>query len=343
MTDIEFILERLRANEETAQKFYRVETKFLSILNFNDFFDVLLSEIQEEFSVSHAWISIIKKSELSKLIKSLGASDTLKEHLKMIDRTAFKALVGDITEPTLANGNLEPYTKLFPRKKKYDIKSIAVSPISFGSDIAGSLNLADVSESRFKPGLDTSYLEHLAVKVSLCLSNVVAHEKLKSLAYHDPLTGLLNRRVMEDVLKREFIRAIRYKNSLSVVFIDLDDFKKINDTYGHDRGDDLLKHAAKKMVKMCRKTDVVSRFAGDEFVIILPETSSENAERLISRLTDDLWKYPLKRGGTVIPLSVSYGVASTEEKSIKGYRQLLKAADRRLLKAKKKKGEASDR
>lgn len=334
MNDLNFIIERLRLNEEIAQKFYLVETKILSILNFRDFFDVLLSEIRENFNVSYVWISIIKKSGLSKLISSVGSSDTLKEHLNMIDRATFTKLVGNNMKPTLDNGNLKPYFKLFPRGKKYDIQSIAVSPISLHGEVVGSLNQADISASRFQPDLDTDFLEHISVKVSICLSNVVAHEQLKFLAYHDPLTGLLNRRVMEDVLKREFTRAIRYKNGLSVVFIDLDDFKSINDTYGHNRGDDLLKHVADKLVKICRETDVVARFAGDEFVLILPQTSPENAEILISRLIKDLSQHPLKRRKITIPVSISYGLASTEEKSIKSHLQLLKQADQKLIEAK---------
>jgi diguanylate cyclase (GGDEF)-like protein len=138
-------------------------------------------------------------------------------------------------------------------------------------------------------------------------------------------------------LKREFTRAIRYQKGLSVIFIDLDDFKRINDTYGHNRGDDLLKHVAKQMIKICRGTDVVARFAGDEFVIILPETSAKNADRLISRLVEDLSKNPLKRKGVTIPVSISFGLASTEDKSIKSHHQLLKKADQRLIQAKKEK------
>ena len=124
---------------------------------------------------------------------------------------------------------MKPYQKLFPKNKKYYIQSIAVAPLSLDGDIIGSLNQADFSPLRFKPGIDTSLLEQLALKVSLCLSNVTAHEKLRFLAYHDPLTGLLNRRVMEVVLKREFARSKRYSRPLSLVFIDMDYFKQIND------------------------------------------------------------------------------------------------------------------
>jgi diguanylate cyclase (GGDEF)-like protein len=337
MNDLGFIIDRLKINEEIAKKFFIVETKILSILNFSDLFDVLLSEIKENFNVSNVWISIIKKSEFSKLIKSSGISETLKQHLNNINRNRFTELVGSSMKPILANANLEPYFKLFPQGKKYDISSIAVSPISLDGEVVGSLNMADISELRFQPDLNTDFLEQISVKVSLCLSNVVAHEKLKFFAYHDPLTGLLNRRVMEDVLKREFVRASRYNINLSIIFIDIDDFKSVNDTYGHDRGDDLLKHVAKQLMKMCRETDAVARYAGDEFVIILPETSPENAEDFMSRLTKNFSKHPLKKRGITVPVNLSYGMASTENKSIKSYLQLIKKADQKMYQAKKSK------
>jgi diguanylate cyclase (GGDEF)-like protein len=354
MKDLQSIIERLRANEkiykkneetykendEKAHKFFLIEKKILSILNFRALFEELLSEIRENCDVPYVWLSIIAKSELSSLIRSLESSNFLKKHLNLINRSSFTQLVGNTMKPKLVNDNLKPYFKLFPWHTKYVIKSLAITPISFDGEIIGSLNQADISKSRFHPGLDTSLLEHLAVKMSLCLSNVAAHERLKFLANRDPLTGLLNRRVMEAVLKREFARAIRYGNSLSVAFIDLDDFKRVNDTYGHDRGDDLLNHVAKQLIEISRETDVVARFAGDEFIVILPQTSAENAERLMSRLMVYFSKNPLQTGKISIPVSISFGVASTEDKSIMTPSQLLKNADQNLYRTKKEKKKA---
>ncbi len=331
------LFDRLSKNEEIAQNFFLVEKKILSILNFRALFEELLSEIIEKFNVPYVWLSIIEKSELSNLIQSLESSNILKKRLNLINRSAFAQLVGNTMKPILVNGNLKPYFKLFPRHTKYVINSLAITPISFDGEIIGSMNQADISKSRFHSGLDPSLLEHLAVKMSLCLSNVAAHERLKFLANRDPLTGLLNRRVMEAVLTREFARAIRYENSLAVAFIDIDDFKGVNDTYGHDCGDDLLNHVAKQLMKISRETDVVARFAGDEFVVILPQTSAENAERLMSRLMVYFSKNPLKTDEIVIPASISIGVASTEDKSIMTPSQLLKNADKNLYRIKRQK------
>ena len=173
------------------------------------------------------------------------------------------------------------------------------------------------------------------MKVSLCLSNVTAHEKLQFMAYHDPLTGLLNRRVMEAVLKREFNRAERYASNLSIVFLDLDNFKRINDVYGHDCGDDLLKYVGGCLLEMSRDTDVVARFAGDEFIIILPETPKNSAENLMKRVKSYFSQHPLIANDRSIPISISFGVASTEGKSVKDPDSLLKDADEMLYLAKK--------
>lgn len=354
MKDLQAIIERLRANEKIykkneetyrenekrAQSFFLVEKKILSILNFRALFEELLSEIREKRNVPYVWLSLIEESELSSLIKSLESSNILKKNLNLINRSAFAQLVGNTMKPILVNNNLKPYFKLLPRHTKYVIKSLAITPISFDGEIIGSLNQADISKARFHPGLDTSLLEHLAVKMSLCLSNVAAHERLKFLANRDPLTGLLNRRVMESILNREFARATRYENSLSVAFIDIDDFKRVNDTYGHDRGDDLLNHVATQLMKLSRETDVVARFAGDEFVVILPQTSAENAERLMSRLMVYFSKNPLKTDKIAVPVSISIGVASTEDKSIRTPLQLIKNADQNLYRTKKQKKKA---
>ena len=334
------LFDRLSENEVIAQNFFLVEKKILSILNFRALFEELLSEIREKFNVPYVWLSIIEKSELSTLIQSLESSNILKKHLNLINRSAFAQLVGNTMKPILVNSNLKPYFKLFPRHTKYVINSLAITPISFDGEMIGSMNQADISKSRFHSGLDPSLLEHLAVKMSLCLSNVAAHERLKFLANRDPLTGLLNRRVMEAILNREFARATRYENSLSIAFIDIDDFKRVNDTYGHDRGDDLLNHVAKQLMKISRETDVVARFAGDEFVVILPQTSAENAERLMSRLMVYFSKNPLKTDKITVPASISIGVASTEDKSIMTPSQLLKNADKNLYRKKKEKKKA---
>jgi len=330
LLDPEKLLETLRENEEIAGKFFEIEVGILSILDFSDLFVRVLSEIREKFGVPFVWISLVDSSEISDLIQTLTSSKSLRERLNIIDRKTFLRLIGNKTSPLLLNGELRPYYPMLPPGQMKFIRSLAISPITLHGQIIGSLNQADFSPLRYRPGMDTRLLEQLAVKVSICLSNVTAHERLKRLAVRDPLTGLLNRRVMETVLNREFRRARRYRTPLSLAFIDLDDFKIVNDRYGHECGDSFLKYVAARLMEMTRDIDVVARYAGDEFVIILPGTPAEEAHKLLARLQRHFGQHPMCRRETAIPVSMSFGVASVADPGISTPESLLREADSKL-------------
>lgn len=330
------LIQNARDNAEIAKKFFRIEKRILKILNYNDLFEALLTEISIQLKVPYAWISIIKESEVLQFIQTNNPSAILLDRLNIITRSKFEELV-DTTTPLLINEGLKSYRALIPKNRRKIIQSIAVVPLLLDGELIGSLNQADTRPDRWVAGMDTTNLRQLVAKVSLCLSNVTAHEKLRYMAYHDPLTGLINRRVMETILEREVARETRYPSYLSVVFIDLDKFKGVNDTYGHDCGDDMLKHVARQLLSMSRDIDVVCRFAGDEFVMILPETNPQSAVTLIDRIQSHLAKHPLETPTVTVPVSLSYGVASTMDATVMDAAQLLKKADERLYEAKRAK------
>lgn len=342
MNDIDLIMDRLRENEEISRKFHEVEMRILSILDFTDLFEVLLTEIMDKFAIPFVWLSVIQRSEAMEMISALSSSRVLKERLNVVDRTAFFHLLDGSAGPTLVNDDMRPWFRLMPKSQKYVVRSLAVVPLTIDGDIIGSLNMADTSPTRFMPGMDTSLLGQLAVKVSICLSNVVAHEKLRFMAFHDPLTGLLNRRVMETILKRECARARRYETPLSVVFLDMDRFKSVNDTYGHDLGDEALKHVADRLTELVRESDVVARFAGDEFVILLPQTTAKQADAQMRRICAHFARTPLCRGAVTVPVSLSFGIASTQETDMEDPAALLKKADEMLYRAKAARKTAAD-
>src|SRR5690606_22026021 len=114
-------------------------------------------------------------------------------------------------------------------------------------------------------------------------------------------------------LEQELSRARRHGQPLALAFIDCDDFKGVNDTYGHDCGDFYLCHVAERLSQLVRRSDTVFRFAGDEFVILLPNQNHKGAEFIAERLRQDIARLPLRYQGHVIPVRLSLGVASTEE------------------------------
>ncbi len=333
------MMELLKENEEIAEKFNEIEISILNILNFQDFLEKLLFEIGDKFSLPYIWICIITESPLAAQLKNLDNSALLKTATAFVSRHKFVAVTKNRFAPLLANTTLDRYTALVPKSVDWDIGSIAIAPITLDGEIVGSINQADPDKNRFAPDIDASLLERLAVKVSLCLSNVTAHERLQYMAYHDPLTGLLNRRVMERILEREFARASRYKMQLTLLFLDLDDFKTINDTHGHDMGDKALCHVAGCLSRLKRDSDVVARFAGDEFVIILPSTSRSQAGHYMDRVKNMLAATPVSGKDSRFFLHVSHGISCIQDPDIASAKTMLTAADKSLYRAKMKKNQ----
>ena len=338
MDILESIKQRLKQNEETAKKFHEIEISILSILNFKDLLETLLTLISNKFKIPIVWLSIVEDNPISEYIKSIDDSDILQSRTTFLSRNVFKKITG-ITNftPLLVNTDMERFDQLYPVILSQEIASVAIIPIALDGNIIGSINLGDSRSERFEPGIDTSLLDQLAVKISLCFSNVTAHEKLKYLAFHDPLTGLVNRGVMDRILKRECDRAQRYNTDLCVVFFDLDNFKNINDTYGHDKGDQALVMIAELLDNLRRGSDIIARYAGDEFVAILPSTKSEQAEEFILRVKKELSKKSVQTSNNSFHIHFSHGVASFFEDKSKSPSKLLKQADTRLYIAKQHK------
>lgn len=159
--------------------------------------------------------------------------------------------------------------------------------------------------------------------------------KLRELSVRDPLTGLYNRRYMEETFDREIKRAMRKDRSLAVVMTDIDGFKAINDTFGHVPGDAILERVSRFLMKSVRASDVVCRYGGDEFVLILPECSLEEAIRRASALRLDAEKSPFGAETIVTgPITMSFGVAALPENGTTR-EELLQAADQALYVSKR--------
>jgi len=159
------------------------------------------------------------------------------------------------------------------------------------------------------------------------------YSQTRFLSVTDSLTGLYNRRHFEDTLEREFLRASRYKNNLSFAIIDVDFFKKVNDTYGHSTGDYVLKEVAYLILQNLRKTDMVFRYGGEEFTVIITETPKEKAIVPLERLRKAVEEYPFSYNGQDIKITISIGISEVCE-NITTVHQLFDDADRALYKAK---------
>lgn len=160
-------------------------------------------------------------------------------------------------------------------------------------------------------------------------------EKVEILASTDPLTELYNRRRFEVVLEQEFKRATRYNTPLACLMIDIDDFKNINDEFGHNAGDSVLQEMAGIIKKTFREVDIVARWGGEEFIVLLPQTDQKTAlgaaNRLLKTISNHLFSsIPDKK------VSVSIGIASVPHPSVNNSEKLVAASDKAMYEAKNK-------
>lgn len=150
----------------------------------------------------------------------------------------------------------------------------------------------------------------------------------------DSLTGLFNRRAFEKKIHEEFERSKRYHNPLSLLILDIDNFKTINDTYGHHGGDVALVRISETLREKTRQSDFPSRYGGEEFVLVLPETDLENALQVASKIHDSIRTSAFGTSARPFKLTVSIGVSSTSTRFYANWREMLDDADQALYLAK---------
>ena len=158
---------------------------------------------------------------------------------------------------------------------------------------------------------------------------------VESLAITDPLTGIFNRRRFSDVLRREVAVTRRYKNSLAMLMLDLDHFKAVNDRFGHDAGDDVLRSVANSLTSSLREVDLAARYGGEEFAVIMPQTSKVNAATVAERIARQIALMTHSFDGEKIVLTASIGVAEIADLQQATAENLVKAADIALYEAKR--------
>jgi len=167
------------------------------------------------------------------------------------------------------------------------------------------------------------------------VTDIVRHaEELERLATTDGLTGLCNRRHFLTLAEREWAQARRYRRPLAFLMIDLDRFKKVNDTFGHQIGDAMIMHIARRAGDCKRESDVLARIGGEEFALLLPETGLDQACAAGERLRRTIASSPLTAGSRLISATVSIGIATAHD-SLNNISDLMKVADQALYDAKR--------
>ncbi len=219
-------------------------------------------------------------------------------------------LVKDIDEFETSRGERLDRTFAY----KYATKSCLCVPLVAGNIICGVLNLADkVDGSFFDEMDDLPVIEQLSHLIGAALQNSFLFNEIQEQARTDGLTKLANYKTFYEFLKSEIHRSMRYQHKLTLIMLDLDGFKQVNDKFGHTVGDSLLRQVAQLIASYVRQEDISARYGGDEFAIVLPETPLAGALVVANRIVERMRRQPFKHEGTTLEVHASVGVAEFQE------------------------------
>lgn len=324
----ERMMSELTQRSQRATLLAKMGGHMQSCINKDEVFSAALGFAPKIFPVTRGLVALLNPAR--NLAEVIGMWADCKLSAKVFEPNACWALrtghphlvvAGDHTAPC---GHAEGVTNTY----------ICI-PILAQGEALGILHFQTTDEAPTVASAELSFQTTFAGQVGLSIANIRLREALRTQSIKDPLTGLYNRRYLEEMLEREIRRAVRAEQSLGILMLDLDHFKNFNDTYGHDAGDTVLREAASFLGKNIRAEDIVCRFGGEEFVIILPTAdlaaSHARAERIRSKLRE---LTVLHQGQSLGRITVSVGVAALPVHGTSP-KELFEAADAALYKAKR--------
>jgi diguanylate cyclase (GGDEF)-like protein len=307
------LIDTVQHNERTLRRFQDVELHLIGAQDFTSFLDTLFGRLPREFTLTTV---ILWVDERAPMLHDLVAPDLPRRpgrhQLKTGHRTSEAgAQLCEEGRPWLGTAQEmgEAACGAFFGSDAPPASAI-VLPLKTAGRTTGYLCLGSDNAGRFAEGMATDILERFATVVNASLDNVAHRERLKQLGMTDPLTGLANRRYFDERLREETTRAARYALPVACLFIDIDSFKQINDTYGHPTGDRALVMVAACVRQQLRLGDTLARYGGEEFAVLLQGDArdarivAERVRQAVSVLEcfDD--------GGSRIVLTVSIGVSA---------------------------------
>jgi len=341
--DLEREVKRLRSELEHRTRFSDSLQHFLERISCADpvkTYNSIISSSQELLQAERASLMVLDEAANELVLKAANGLPTDPASVGPV--RVGEGVSGEVIDTGKAVMVTDLRTtgrKPAPAERKYKTNSFISYPISISGRKVGVLNFTDKSGGGTYDEVDLSLLEIIGPQVALALERAEWQERateFQLMSITDPLTELLNRRYLEERLTEELNRSKRYDYPMSFLMIDIDDFKTYNDTNGHQAGDVALKITAHCLKGALRGADVASRYGGEEFCILLPQTAIAEAGVIADRIRQRVstTHFPHGKSQPLGRVSISVGV-STFSKHVDTYENIIAAADRALYQAKR--------
>lgn len=246
-----------------------------------------------------------------------------------------EGLIGKValTRQPLVVYNYEHWEGQSPVFRSMPSSNVLAAPLLAGDELIGTLSVSDVNLARVFTNDDIRLLSMFAQQATIAIKNARLFAEVQHLAITDPLMGIYNRRYFFSAAAREFERARRHRHTLAILIADLDNFKQINDHYGHPIGDQVLQAVSNTFRCELRSIDLLARYGGEEIIVLLPETDCSGVIRVVERLQSRLLEAIATERGA-IHITASFGAAVSQRINVPDVETLIDSADQALLRAK---------
>ncbi|MFQ5455438.1 MAG: diguanylate cyclase [Nitrospirota bacterium] len=306
-------------------------------LNTEEIVDTLLSKLKKVISYDCLFLYLFKNNKIWISSKD-KMDDSLAEEMKRETIAMYGKNNELLSEDNRINrrnntGSFQFYNIYDNRLKRLRGLEIDI-PLEAVDKKIGIIRLIRFNFTEIFDDYQYRLLSMIASPLGLAIRNAEAHSKIRELANTDGLTNLLNKRTFHNIIERRFKDMLRYRKPLSLLLIDIDNFKMVNDQYGHQEGDKLLKTTASLLLKGIRETDIPTRYGGEEFAIILPETSLKHAEFVGNRIRGIIEGHDFQVDGNRVNITISIGISHCPNPDINNKEDLIRMADKALYRAK---------
>jgi two-component system, cell cycle response regulator len=339
---LEALLREARSNEDKMRRFEQLEHRLIGARSIVELVHLLLVEYRRAFDIEFVTLTLIDGDlEATRILDTELREDAGLKGLSLVQSGArLNALYGQNYEPRLGPFDGDLHGPLFDPVSLASIGSVALLPLSRHGALIGSLHFGSRNRQRYEAAAGTHFLERLSGIVAVCIDSALNQERLKLAGLTDALTGVHNRRYFEHRCQVEIAQARRYRHPLACMFLDIDQFKRINDTHGHQSGDEVLRTVGHAIQGQLRAGDTIARYGGEEFVVLLPQTPVHHAREIAERIRLSIAGRPTVIGsGESLAATISIGLAmlpgelgGRETADLAG--QLVAEADKALYQAK---------